>query len=845
MTAVIPQSSQYSSGKHSKFSSPFDTNKQWDDFTKAEQNQCLDTQKTDLVDGKNIWAASGLIGAKWEAELYTLIVDYLNARAAKIFKTCNGREVLYVVELYMIGSPDYFRPTVVATCANLQVANSVLRLVKKQLSPKRLGFAYLALTRRIVLAMQIVLERSRGIIGRSSVGYQVGTEIRIHETLPDPTSAPPIGGTGDIQDGLQRGIPTRPPPESEFEPPRPDLSHEPAITFPTQNMCGLRVRIKTSDGAHVETTIGGCLEIGKQPYGMTAAHVLRPRLDDQQPYGDDWADNAPQALEYDSDGSASTSASDDEINEEYDDQTPAQPIADEAYSWVAASKQAHSSLKGTPGYPKYERMSRYSDPQLDWLLIPLDDEESEYYNIARINGKICRLNPILDASSDSEAFVVGGLSGMQPARLTTTSCTLFMPGSGRILRTWAIHHKIGTLRQGDSGSWVVDANGQVYGHLVAITEGGDTSYVAPLNPSLDSICAHLGESKVYFPTLVSSAHLSVLGEDFLEIPYGNFESCAKFLEEHPKLLTEDPRKLYKEAIRAHQDSNDGRKEKCMQKCAILRKCHKANTATNRQWFQRLINGDQQTTSQFEADCQKLLSEIASSPENRESVRAGALVPRSESHDGLSEPPRRRPLRIDIQEPGIEIAHTTYGQCQRTLNPERFFIEGRVFAFYWNSTHVDEAGEQLDRTVCVGTGNHHERIFAHVRTMVVVEEGEGACWASPIMTYDGECVAHPRLNPLRRGWHCLVHQRWVLPYVKGSERGLLTKSPIEVDVDDQVQPVRDKHDCALRHQPLGLDLMSRLDYSKRFVISWSLKVIPIGMVSEASMRVFEPRVGPAS
>ena len=832
MTAVTPQLRQYSPSKRSNFSSLFDADKQWDNLTKAEQHQCLDTRKTDLVDGKKIWAASGLIRAQWEAELYPLIVDYLNARAAKIFKTCNGREVVYVVELYIIGSSDSFRPTLVATCANLQVANSVLRLVKKQLSPKRLGFAYLAITRRVVLAMQTVLERSRGIIV-SSMGYQIGTEVRIHETLSDPIAAPPLDGINRVQDDVPYGTSSHGPQERDFEPPRPDLSHEPSIAYPTQNMCGLRINIKSPDGALVEATIGGCLEIGEHHYGMTAAHVLRPSPDNDLMQGNDWADNASQALDYDSDGSVSSSTSYDDSDRVWDTQQPVLASADEVYSWVAALKQAHSSLKGTPGYPKWEHKSRYSDPRGDWLLVPLDDEASEYYNIARINGKTCRLNPILDTSSNSEVFVVGGVSGMQPARLTTTSCALFLPGTGRLLKTWAVHHDIGALRQGDSGSWVVDAHGQVYGHLVAITEGGDTAYIAPLNASLDAICTQLRESKVYFPTLVSSAHLSILGEDFLEIPYGDLPSCARFLEEHPQLLTEEPRRFYKEAIRAYQDNNEPRKENCVQKCAVLRKCHNVDVASIRQFFRQLIDGDQQIVSQFEADKIKLLSAIASSPENRESVRAGALIKRAESPDASSKPPRQRPLTVDIDEPGIEIAHATYGQCKRRLDPGQFFVEGRVFAFYWNSSHVDEAGGQLDRTICVGTGNYRERVFAHIRTMVVVEQGQGACWASPIMTYDGQGVTHPSLSPLRRGWHCVVHQKGVPPHILSSEEGLLSKSPVAFD--------HYYGKTSSREPVLTLDKMSRLDYSRRFRVSWSLKVIHIGMVSVESWRAFEPRV----
>jgi hypothetical protein len=130
----------------------------WGQLNADQRRSCLQTDYPVRIDGRQAWDVSGIVQQRWNS-MFPFIQSHLNSQAAKIFRAYQGRQIEYALSLYMTGTPVNFRPTVVASCMHLDIAERIIRVTVKKcersgcFSP-RPGFAYLAVNYRIMCSME-------------------------------------------------------------------------------------------------------------------------------------------------------------------------------------------------------------------------------------------------------------------------------------------------------------------------------------------------------------------------------------------------------------------------------------------------------------------------------------------------------------------------------------------------------------------------------------------------------------------------------------------------------------------------------------------------------------------
>jgi hypothetical protein len=258
-----------------------------------------------------------------------------------------------------------------------------------------------------------------------------------------------------------------------------------------RNMCGLAINVKHSKdrSAAIETvTIGGCLCIDSRYYGFTVAHVLSPNSQSHSDRIPKHESLASKSWEADTDLS-DLSESDNEL-----DDSPVEaraPVADtglKEFLWKSASEST--------SWQAVSSTSFIQDIALDWLLVPLDSNLGPYRNAIDIGQSknfprtvYPREVPEDLPADDSYITVVAGKSGYQRARPSRTLSGIFVPSAGHVIKVWSVKHKQGAIGLGDSGSWAVGDEGEIFGYLVATCEQLGTSYVAPLATAMADIRA--------------------------------------------------------------------------------------------------------------------------------------------------------------------------------------------------------------------------------------------------------------------------------------------------------------------------------------------------------------------
>jgi hypothetical protein len=150
----------------------------WGQLDADQRRSCLQTNHPIRIYGRQAWDVSGILQQRWNS-MFPFIQSHLNSRAAKIFRAHQGRQIEYALSLYMTGTPVNFRPTVVASCMHLDIAERIIRVTfqkceKSGFFNPRPGFAYLAVNYRIVCSMESLWEQHQSGIyyrqGRHSNG---------------------------------------------------------------------------------------------------------------------------------------------------------------------------------------------------------------------------------------------------------------------------------------------------------------------------------------------------------------------------------------------------------------------------------------------------------------------------------------------------------------------------------------------------------------------------------------------------------------------------------------------------------------------------------------------------
>jgi hypothetical protein len=158
--------------------------------------------------------------------------------------------------------------------------------------------------------------------------------------------------------------------------------------------------------------------------------------------------------------------------------------------------------------------------------------------------------------------------------------------------------------------------------------------------------------------------------------------------------------------------------------------------------------------------------------------------------------------------------------RRRVDAKRFFVCGRVFALLWHESAGGSKPNSESSFVAHTTQDRYgERVFSHIRRMVVVRERHGYCICIPISTYGGQGVLKHGLSLSEMKAHAVIYSSNTSPKIDYRDKHLMAKKPIAVDMASKEQK---------------LDPMSRLNFSKPYSVEWNVKVMNIGMVMKESI-----------
>ena len=166
--------------------------------------------------------------------------------------------------------------------------------------------------------------------------------------------------------------------------------------------------------------------------------------------------------------------------------------------------------------------------------------------------------------------------------------------------------------------------------------------------------------------------------------------------------------------------------------------------------------------------------------------------------------------------------------RRQKDPATFFVVGRVFAILWHENvglSNKEPGPEVERINTLrgnnSIGRYGERVFSHIRRMIVVRRRYGYCWCIAINTYNGKGGGNKRRSDAEEKSHTIVHDCTKHPQLVAGEKGF-QKEPIAV----------------VMTPPETLHIASRLNYAKVHTVEHNVKVMDVGMVHPTSMPYFK-------
>jgi hypothetical protein len=181
---------------------------------------------------------------------------------------------------------------------------------------------------------------------------------------------------------------------------------------------------------------------------------------------------------------------------------------------------------------------------------------------------------------------------------------------------------------------------------------------------------------------------------------------------------------------------------------------------------------------------------------------------------------RNSLRIgDVEVRGTEGEFEPLDQRYRQRRDKaEYFIVGRLFAILWHE-NMGITNKRPGPDVQFTRDNRFgEKIFSHIRRMIVVRQRYGYCWCVSINTYGGRGLVGKNRSDAEVQSHTIVYESTSRPAMFKEEQGLMTKESIAVDM-------------VPGHT---LDKASRLNYAKVCTVEHNVKVMDIGMVSARSM-----------
>ena len=180
------------------------------------------------------------------------------------------------------------------------------------------------------------------------------------------------------------------------------------------------------------------------------------------------------------------------------------------------------------------------------------------------------------------------------------------------------------------------------------------------------------------------------------------------------------------------------------------------------------------------------------------------------------------------------------QYQVPRNGAKFFVTGKVFALLWHepagaprnsaggaaAIERDNADEEdqlplskIKLSPNMTIGPYGEKIYSHIRRMVVIKNRDGYCWCIGINSYSGQGLKKSGLKKREREAHTIIHDCEV-PAQSLPNEIKPPKRPIAVKmVTGQ-----------------SLTRASRLHYGKPYVVEWYTRVMDIGQVLKEDMPI---------
>ena len=208
---------------------------------------------------------------------------------------------------------------------------------------------------------------------------------------------------------------------------------------------------------------------------------------------------------------------------------------------------------------------------------------------------------------------------------------------------------------------------------------------------------------------------------------------------------------------------------------------------------------------------------------------GGLTAVGTSQHGRSNRDSRDSTQSDIEIKGTAgDTDCLDSRYRRQQNPGAFFVVGKVFAILWHENvglSNKEPGPEVERVNTLRDNNpigrYGERVFSHIRRMVVVRRRYGYCWCIAINTYNGKGGGNKRRSTEEDRSHTIVYDCTKKPHHVAGEKEF-NKEPIAV----------------IMTPPETLHVASRLNYAKVHTVEHNVKVMDVGMVHPSSMPYFK-------
>jgi hypothetical protein len=379
------------------------------------------------------------------------------------------------------------------------------------------------------------------------------------------------------------------------------------------------------------------------------------------------------------------------------------------------------------------------------------------------------------------------------------------------------------------------------------------------------------ESRQPAPRLAES-FLPKVGNDFALIPTEDLAASIKFVLENPKVMDVDTNLFLQSAATLLRAGLMQNTESYVEKAVLIRECSNLSSSGLRDYLQDLAR-DPEVRRDFDKTCnevyKKIMKRVGESGQIRSSSATETTSTASRHGDiaasrFLGTSPDREPYRPLASTHSARPTFSEYSTARKTSTQDRkradsrsrpyfdeedprppsppridvqgtagdeeeldprykkrrdardFFSEGRVFA---TLVHVKAEGEETsDSDVKFVKKNiYGEKVFSHVRQMVVVKQREGYCWCLPISTYNGLGVAKRGMTMANRQKHTIVYDNSKKP-TRGKDEIDLDKKPIAVVVAPKQK----------------LDPLSRLNFGQRISVELNVKVMNVGKVHSDSM-----------